>query len=228
MHDFSIYGILFDMDGVLIDSGEAHFQAWHQLGEEVGVPHTREFFRQTFGMHNAQILPKWLGRKLDEDELTRLADRKEALYRQLVSTQASAIEGAVPLVGELRRQGFRLAVASSGPRANIELCLRALELEDVFDALSTGDDVSEGKPHPEVFLLAARKLGLPPGQCLVIEDAPAGVEAARRAGAACLALTSTRPAVELSAADLVVSKLSLVEPCELVELIDKTSARDQP
>lgn len=212
------YGAIFDMDGVLVDSGDAHRASWMQLGDEVGVAFTPELFVQTFGMHNNQIIPLWLG-EVTADEVERLALRKEVLYRAAAPDVVRPLPGAVSLVRALRAAGWRLAVASSGPRANVALIVRLLALEDAFDALITGDDVHEGKPHPEVFQKAIAAVGLPPSACVVIEDAPQGVSAGLAAGAAVLAVTTSRPAIDLAAAHRVVDSLETVTPDALHALI---------
>jgi HAD superfamily hydrolase (TIGR01509 family) len=213
-------GAIFDMDGVLVDSAELHYRAWSRLGEELGAPHPREVFERTFGMHNRQIIPIWLGRELPPDELEALSVRKEALYREAAAAGIAPLEGVIDLIGSLWRSGFALAVGSSGPLANVELILDALGVRDRFTALSTGDDVTHGKPDPEVFIKAARKLGLPPERCAVIEDAPQGVEAGLRAGARVVAVASTRPARELRAAHLVVSSLAELDAPRLRRVIE--------
>jgi beta-phosphoglucomutase len=200
-------GAIFDMDGVLIDSTEAHFAAWSRLGDEVGVPMRREIFEGTFGMHNRQILPLWLGDHLESAEIERLSERKEAMFRKEAPSSVRALDGAVELVEQLDNAGFALAVGSSGPRANVELILDLLGVRARFDALATGDDVHHGKPDPEVFLTAAARLSLPPGSCAVIEDAPQGIQAGLRAGCRVIAVASTRPRSELGAAHLVVESL---------------------
>jgi beta-phosphoglucomutase len=206
------HGVIFDMDGVLVDSSEAHFAAWSRLGEELGVAHPREVFESTFGMHNRQIIPLWLGGRVAEDAVQRYSDRKEAIYRELAATEVRPLDGVVELIQSLHANGFRLAVGSSGPRPNVELILGLLGVKELFHALSTGDEVTHGKPNPEVFLKAADKLGCPPERCVVIEDAPQGVEAGVAAGAKVIAVTSTRPASELSKAHVVIASLRDVSP----------------
>ena len=205
------------MDGVLVDSGDVHFMAWSKLGEEIGVPHTRAFFDSTFGMHNDQIFPLWLG-DIEAQEMARMAGRKEALYRDLAPTRLRALEGATELVQALHRECIPLAVGSSGPLANVALILRILGIEKCFSALSTGEDVTHGKPHPQVFQVAAQRLGVEPSACLVVEDAPQGIEAARRAGMKVVAVTSSRPAAELPA-DLVVTSLLELSVSRLRSLV---------
>jgi beta-phosphoglucomutase family hydrolase len=216
-------GVIFDMDGVLVDSKEAHYQAWKRLGEEIDVPCPRDVFERTFGMHNNQIIPIWLGDELQLAEVERLSRRKEEVFREVASGNVMPLEGVVDLVKSLHDNGFSLAVGSSGPLPNVELVLDLLGVRELFSALSTGDEVHHGKPHPEVFLIAARKLGISPERCVVIEDAPQGVEAARAAGAIAVAVTSTRPAADLQEADLVVPSLNDLTAAQLGELVDKNS-----
>jgi len=197
------YGIIFDMDGVLVDSGDAHYEAWRRVGAEEGVPYPRAFFDRTFGMHNRQTIPLWLGRRVSEEAIARLAERKEALYRQSARKLLRPIPGAVELVCALAREGIRLAVGSSGPRANIALGLELLGIASFFRALATGDDVKRGKPAPDIFLYAASQLAIQPKRCVVIEDAPPGIEAAHAAGMRVIALPTSRPAAQLVAADMI-------------------------
>ncbi len=213
------YAAIFDMDGVLVDSSQAHFAAWSELGRRISEPFSRAFFDQTFGMHNAQIFPLWLG-DLSAERIQELSLEKEALYREAAAGEVQALEGAVELVRALDEADFALAVGSSGPRANVELILRILGVAECFDALSTGDDVTHGKPHPEVFSKAAERLGLEPARCLVLEDAPQGIEAALRAHMRVLAVTSSRPAADLQDAHRIVHSLREVGPAELAALID--------
>lgn len=212
-------GAIFDMDGVLVDSAEAHYEAWCLLGDEVGKEHPREFFEKTFGMHNREIIPIWLGPEVPRDEVERLSVLKEALYRKVAAETLKPLDGSVDLVRALGADGFLLAVGSSGPPENVQLVLEVLQLGDLFSALSTGADVREGKPDPEVFLKAAEKLGIPPAQCVVFEDAPQGVEAGLRAGSRVIAVSSTRAPEELSEADLVVSSLARLEPATVRDVL---------
>lgn len=214
----SDWSAIFDMDGVLVDSSEAHFQAWQRLGMEVGKPFTRELFQLTFGMHNQQIVPLWMEQEVEQSELDRLANIKETTYRQLVTELMRPIPGVIDLVAALHAEGITMAVGSSGPLPNIQLVLRQLGISHFFSALSTGEDVLHGKPDPEVFLVAARRLGRRPERCVVLEDAPQGVEAARRGGMAVLGITSSRAEEDLQA-DRVVATFEGLKPSDLRELL---------
>lgn len=214
------YGAIFDMDGVLVDSHESHYVAWHALGQRHGVPFDKPLFDKTFGSHNAQILPIWLGRSLSPEEIEALANEKEEMFREHVRDHVHPLPGAQDLVRALKQADFKLAVGSSGPRQNVELLLRGLGIREAFEVLITGDDVTHGKPHPEVFAKAAVALGLPPDRCVVVEDAPQGVEAGLAAGIRVLAVTSTRTAQELSHATRVVDTLVGIGPGHFRELVD--------
>jgi beta-phosphoglucomutase len=218
-----VYGAIFDMDGVLVDSYWAHFASWKQLAQELGRTLSEEEFAQTFGRTSREILrQRWPDLAARPEELQRLDRRKEDLYRQIIRKQFPAMPGAAELLRQLWEANFRLAIASSGPTENVDLVLRELDVASLLHAVVTGQHVARGKPDPEVFLRAAEKLGLPAHRCVVVEDAPAGIEAARRAGMAVIGLVSTgRRREELQPADLVVESLTQLRPEELQALIDQ-------
>lgn len=200
--------VIFDMDGVLIDSYEAHFQSWIDLAGETGKKFTREDFTWAFGRTSRETVVKYWGGDLAPDRVAQLDDRKEELYRVIIADKLSVMPGVLALMDGLHRSGFKLAVGSSGPPENVFVTVDRLG-RSRFDAIVTGKDVTHGKPNPEVFLTAAKKLGLPPENCAVIEDAPAGIAAARAAGMIAIGLTSTgRTRAELAAADVVVGTLA--------------------
>lgn len=174
--------VLWDLDGTLIDSEELHWLAWRDTMSVEGVSLTRDEFLSTFGQRNDSILPRWLPTASPERRI-HVGDTKEKAYRHLVrSTGISPLPGAAEWVRRLSEEGWRQAVASSAPRANIEVVLEVLGLASYFGATVSAEDVTHGKPAPDVFLAAAKQLDVPPPNCIVVEDAAAGVEAARRAG----------------------------------------------
>lgn len=190
-------GAIFDMDGVLVDNLEYHIRAWQQLGSEQGRKLSRESIRRVFGQRNDEMIRSLFDSSLSRDVLVLYAARKEEIYRALMAPALTPVPGLPGLLDGLREAGMRTAVATSGPRENAHLVLDGLDLRRYFDAVVTGDDVSRSKPHPDIFLLAARRLGLPPEQCVVFEDSSSGIEAAARAGCRCIALATTHPASEL-------------------------------
>ena len=210
-------GVIFDVDGVLVDSYRAHFQSWQTMARRHGLHMTEEQFAATFGRTSREIIPSlWPGR-VEPSRVAQLDEEKEAIYREVLRRDFPEMDGAGELLADLRGAGFALAVGSSGPPANVELVLDCLG-PHLFDAGVSGADVTRGKPDPEVFLKAAGKLDLPPGRCAVIEDAPAGIEAARRAGAGAIALTGTASREKLAHADLVVDSLRELSP-RTIELL---------
>lgn len=179
--------VLWDLDGTLIDSRDYHWRAWRDTMHAENVEFTEADFRATFGQRNEEILAGRLGRDAGVDRIRRVGDAKEARYRELLRLEGIApLPGAAEWVRTLHDQGWRQAVASSAPRLNVEAVEAALGLTDLMDAVVAAEDVEVGKPDPQVFLLAASRLDVPPARCVVVEDAAAGVEAARRAGMACI------------------------------------------
>lgn len=215
--------VLFDVDGVLVDSFQAHFQSWLILAQENGFSFTREDFTSTFGRTSRDIIAAlWPGDNLDSEQIRALDDRKEALFRGLIADDFPAMDGAVELIDALLDAGYLLAVGSSGPPENISLVLERLGREKAFAAVVTGMDVTAGKPDPQVYLLAAERLNIKPARCAVVEDAPAGIAAARAATMASIGLASTgRTVQELGEADLVVRSLGELTPQVIGALIDQ-------
>jgi beta-phosphoglucomutase len=215
--------VIFDVDGVLTDSYDAHFQSWQRMFGEIGVQFTDEQFRSTFGRTNRDIFNELYPGQMNDEEARRLGDRKEELYRKIVSETFKPLPGAVALIDALRTAGFKLAVGSSGPPENIALTLEKLGRAERFDATVTGRDVQRGKPDPQVFLLAAERLDVRPERCAVIEDAPQGIEAANRAAMTSIAVTGTATRDKLSHARLVVDSLEQLTPYKITTLIDERS-----
>ena len=211
--------VLWDMDGVLVDTGSFHWQAWERLSRQAGFPMTHEDFQRTFGWRNEEILRELLGPDISDQRVVELGDRKEELYRDAVRGKVRPLAGAIELLHKLQEAGFRQAVASSAPRANIELILEELGIKGDFGAVLCDRDVERGKPDPQVFLRAAERLGVVPSRCLVIEDAVMGVRAALAAGMACLAVATTHPAEGLREADRVVASLAEVTVADVRRMV---------
>jgi beta-phosphoglucomutase family hydrolase len=206
-------GVIFDWDGVVIDSSAQHERSWELLAEEIQKPLPPGHFKAGFGKKNQEIIPDLYGWSDDPAEIQRLGDRKEELYRKLVREQGVVVlPGARELLVALRDASIRRSVGSSTPRANLDAIFAATGLGELFDAVVSANDVGNGKPAPDVFLLAAARLGLAPADCLVIEDAHVGIEAARRAGMKVLAVATTNRLSELVLADAAVSSLEGVTP----------------
>ncbi|HWE63068.1 MAG TPA: HAD family phosphatase [Chloroflexota bacterium] len=202
--------VLWDLDGTLADTEQAHFSAWQALVRGYGRELTWDEFKPTFGLGNPDILHMLVDPALEQPELERLSQHKEQLFRDETGGSIAAMPGALALVAHLQRLGVPQAIASSAPVENITFILRALDLEGAFATAVSRWQVPNGKPFPDIFLRAAANLGVPPGQCVVLEDAPAGVQAAHAAGMRCIALVSTWPEEALAGADLLVRDLSTV------------------
>lgn len=208
----SICAVIFDLDGVLIDSAAAHRASWQALGAEEGIAVSDQSVAAVFGRQNRDIVPILFGDDRTPDNVRELGARKEELYRGIVRGRIPAKPGAVELVKHYHQGGNQLAIGSSTTRANIDLALGELGIADLFDVLVSSEDVPIGKPDPGVFLAAAEKLGVSPADCLVIEDAPAGVQAGKAAGMAVVALAGSYAADKLHQADRVISCLSELIP----------------
>lgn len=196
--------VLWDLDGTLVDSGEMHWWSWRDTLTAVGVPVTYEQFAGTFGQKNDRILRAWLGPDATPERIAEIAEAKESEYRRLVSVHGlRPLPGAREWVERLRAEGWRQTIASSAPRKNVDVMLAAIGLDATFDAIVASEDVGKGKPDPEVFLTAAARLGATPERSIVVEDAAAGIEAARRAGIKCIGVSD--PTLQ---ADVVVASLT--------------------
>ena len=202
--------VLWDLDGVIADTGEYHYQAWREVFGKRGVDYGREEFMRHFGQRHDTIIYDALGYDISREEFDAITDAKQASYRRRVGADIRPLPGAIELIKSLNRQGIKSAIASSAPPENIEIILRGLGIEGCFQAIAAGTEVPEGKPSPQVFRLAAEKLGADPGSCVVIEDAIAGVAAAHRAGMKCIAVTNSHSRDSLKNADLIVGSLEEV------------------
>jgi beta-phosphoglucomutase len=219
--------VIFDIDGVLVDSYAAHFASWRALAAEAGFPSVSEArFAATFGRTSREIIAElWPEERLTELRIAELDDRKEAIYRRALQQRFPAMQGAVELIQELDAAGFALAAGSSGPPANVELALDQLGQRQRFRAVVTGRDVQRGKPDPQVFQLCAQRLDASCRQCAVIEDAPAGIDAANAAGMLSIGLVSTGHArEELAAAAHVVQRLSDLSSSKLRQWLQNHAA----
>lgn len=216
-------GVIFDMDGVLVDTGWAHRQAWFDVAAVEGLPMSDEFFRSTFGMQNAAILPM-LRPGISQADVKRLSVWKEQRYREVAKARPDLAPGAKALLEDLKRHGFRLAIGSSAPPENLDVFWDAHSLADYFDARVTSEQVTESKPSPQTFLRAAEKLGLAPARCAVVEDAVQGVQAGRAGGMRVVAVTTTHGRDELADADYVVGGLADLKASDFLALLGRAEA----
>jgi len=210
-------GVIWDLDGVLVDTGEFHFQAWSETLKNNGIPLTRERFNVTFGMNNAGVLTTLLGSAPALDFLARVEEEKEQRFRESIRGRVQPLPGVQLWLSRLQAATVPQAIASSAPQANIDAIVDELGFRSYFAALVSGANMP-GKPDPAVFLEAARLIGLSPERNVVIEDSISGVEAARRAGMKCIAVTTTNSRDALKSAHLVVDRLDALSWEELERL----------
>jgi beta-phosphoglucomutase family hydrolase len=202
--------VLWDLDGVIADTEDYHFRAWRSVFRKRGVDFTQAEFQHHFGQRNDTIIKSALGGDLTPQEVDIIANEKEQSYRRRVAGHIKPLPGAVELIRSLQKHGIKEAITSSAPPENIRLILRGLGIEDCFQAIAYGREVAEGKPSPQIFLLAAQRLGVPPEDCVVIEDSVAGAAGAKGGGMKCVAVTNTHPRDSLKEADLIVDTLEAV------------------
>lgn len=196
-------GFLFDNDGVLIDSSAFHWYSWQLLmQEDDSLKLTEEQFVEGFGKRNDLIL-KEAQPKASEKQRQQWAERKEELFRQSAQGKISLLPGMETFLKELKQKNIPRIIASSTPIENLRMYLKQTVLGNYFTQFVSAEEVPHGKPHPDVFLEAAKRLGLPPSSCIVIEDAPAGIEAGKKAGCYVIALETTHSKESLTYADLI-------------------------
>ncbi len=214
--------VIWDMDGVIVDTAIYHLKSWQAAFQRRGVNFSEEDFRRHFGQRNDIIIRDALGQDAPQSEMDAISREKEDDFRNMIRQDIKALPGAIELIESLVKDKFKLALVSSAPRKNIRLLLTGLNINGYFNIVICGEDVTEGKPSPQGFLLAAQKLEVEPENCIIIEDAVAGVTAAKRAGMRCLAVTNTHPRTSLMEAALIVDTLETVSVPDLERLISRS------
>ena len=224
MSEANGYGVIWDMDGTLVNTAELHFEAWRVTCAELGRDFTRADFAATFGRRNPEIMDVLFPGRFSAAEVDRIGERKEQLYRAAAERLGvTLLPGVRPLMEGLHRLGVKQAIGSSAPRANLDLILRLTGIEGFLSAVVSAEDTTRGKPDPQVFLVAAQRLGVEPRRCVVFEDAPAGVEAAKAGGMKCIAVRfvghHSADKLAHTGADRVVASLEEVSPEDVLRLL---------
>ena len=214
-----LMGVIFDLDGVLIDTGQFHRDAWYMMSKEEGLTFSDEHFYSTFGMQNYQIIPTMTSSDLATEEISRMSDRKELLFRELINGRLKLLNGAEDLIVDLKNKGFRLSIGSSTTKHNMDFIRENLPIFNRFDAFVVDKDVTNGKPAPDTFLKAAERLSLEPKCCVVVEDAVQGVQAGKAAGMPVVAVTTTRQRNDLMQADMIVDSLDELKSDDFLKLL---------
>jgi HAD superfamily hydrolase (TIGR01509 family) len=199
--------VIFDMDGVIVDSEPYSMQALIDILRQYGIDPTEAEIRRSYGRRIRDDFADYFSRYGVTAHLETAIARKEARYYHLAAGHLKPFPGVMRLLKRLRARGHGLALASSGDRVKVAFGMQALSLDGTFEAVVCGNDVTRSKPDPEIYLLAAQRLKIPPAACVAIEDAPAGVEAAKRAGMRCIAVTNSVAREQLRQADLIVASL---------------------
>jgi len=203
-----IKAVLFDLDGVIINSSEFHFEAWKKFCQKFNILLTEEDFKKGFGKKNKDILEEIFKKPLSDKLIKKYSEEKERLFRELAKGKITSIRGAKEFIRRLIEDKYLLALVSSTPKINIEFIMEEIKLENYFKAIISAEDVKEGKPNPECYLKAAKKLKVNPEECIVIEDSLAGIEAALAAKMKCIAITTTEPYEKLKKATYIVNSFS--------------------
>jgi beta-phosphoglucomutase family hydrolase len=197
---------VFDMDGTIVDNMDFHTQSWVEFLRRHDIElDPEEFFRETAGRQGKEIIRKYLGGHFSDEQVAAMNREKEEIYRQLYEPHRKEVEGFSRFIEQAKARGVKLAVATAGPPGNIAFVLDGLDLRQHFLAVVGAADVQRGKPHPDVFLAAADKLGVQAADCIVFEDAPLGVEAARNAGMPAVVLSTTLEASAFARYDNVIA-----------------------
>jgi HAD superfamily hydrolase (TIGR01509 family) len=208
MIDFmKLEAVIWDMDGVLLDSGASHYKAMRATLEKYKIKVYEERLLRTFGMTNQQNIQFMVDQPISKELTDRISREKDILFQRIIKDKAVFLPGVKKWIEAFRQNGIPQALASSGSPGNINAVLTALAAETYFDEIVSGDG-QPSKPDPFVFLKTADRLGIVPLNCLVIEDAVAGVQAAKAAGMKCIAVTTTNPAEKLADADVVLDNLA--------------------
>lgn len=219
--------LLFDLDGTLIDSMPHHQEAWVEWHRRRDLPFDAEgFFAETAGRANAEILRTIVPGHTADDYLA-MADEKELLYRERAAQSLELIAGFEALRVAARERGIKLAICTASTPENMALAFERFGLDAHVDTVVSPADGLRAKPHPDIFLEAARRLRVPPAHCIVFEDAPLGVEAARRAGMPAVALTTTMPAEAFDHFDNLLAATNDLSSPDLGALLERASRRQQ-
>lgn len=198
------YAAIFDMDGVISHTNPFHAEAFRAFFKNHNIEQAteEEFEQHMYGKHNSYIMQHFFKRPISPEELRTLEFEKEQLFRVIYKDHVAPIKGLIEFLGQLKDSGFKLAVATSAPKENMDLILDELNIRPLFSSTLSSEDVKLHKPHPEVYLKSAENLGIPIKQCIVFEDSFSGITAAQNAGMKVVAVLSTHKRDELPPSDI--------------------------
>lgn len=219
------YAVIFDMDGVIAHTNPYHTEAFKQFFDKYGVSYSiSDFEDHMYGKHNDYIMRHFFRRPLEDAEVQQLSDEKEALFREIYADHVAPVAGLPGFLAALKSGGFRLGVATSAPRANLDFILDRLALRPLMDAVLSSEDVTAHKPDPEIYLKAAGRLGVAPARCAVFEDSYSGVSAGLNAGASVVGVLTSHTADELPPCKRYIADYLGIGAADIVELLTSVNA----
>ncbi|HJS01146.1 MAG TPA: HAD family phosphatase [Flavobacterium sp.] len=213
--------VIFDMDGVICHTNPHHVKAFEAFFDNYQISYTeKEFEEHMYGKHNGYIMSHFFKRPIKGEELKKLEDEKESMFREIYKDKVETIPHYLAFLDKLKARNFKTAVATSAPRANLDLIVSALKIEDKMDSMLSSEDVSHHKPDPEVYLKSAKNVGVAPSHCIVFEDSFSGVSAALNAGMKVVGVLSTHTMEELPPCDFYINDYSDVNVDKLLALLN--------
>jgi beta-phosphoglucomutase len=213
------FAVIFDMDGVLIDSNPYHKIALQQFCTKYGFNlNDEELKNRIYGRTNKEWIRNLFGHDITEEELRKYALEKEELYRKLYAKDISPVKGLLIFLTSLRSKGIKRAIGTSAPRGNVDFTLKSIDASHFFDIILDESDVEKGKPDPEIYIKCARAVGYAPANCIVIEDSISGLSAAKASGAKVIGISTTHSKEEMTDADLVITDFDEITPESLQKL----------
>ncbi|NGM64283.1 HAD family hydrolase [Sphingobacterium sp. SGR-19] len=216
------FAVIFDMDGVICHTNPYHAKAFEQFFDKYKIPYTeKEFEEHMYGKHNSYIMTHFFKREIIGQELKQLEEEKEALFRKIYHQEVVPLPHYLPFLDDLKSAGFKTAVATSAPLANLKLILDSLQIDARMDSLMASEDVSQHKPHPEVYLKSAEKLGVSPDACVVFEDSFSGVTAALNAGMKVVGVLSSHSREELPPCSLYINDYREINATRVLNLLQQ-------
>ncbi|MBD1422734.1 HAD family hydrolase [Sphingobacterium chuzhouense] len=214
------FAVIFDMDGVICHTNPYHAKAFEQFFDKYKIPYTeKEFEEHMYGKHNSYIMTHFFKREIIGKELQQLEEEKESLFREIYQQEVVPLPHYLPFLDDLKSAGFKTGVATSAPLANLKLILDSLQIDAKMDSLMASEDVSQHKPHPEVYLKSAEKLGVSPNACVVFEDSFSGVTAALNAGMKVVGVLSSHSREELPPCSLYINDYREINATRVLNLL---------
>ncbi|MEJ5056114.1 HAD family hydrolase [Sphingobacterium sp. MYb382] len=216
----SKYAVIFDMDGVICHTNPFHALAFQAFFDKYNIPYTeKEFEDHMYGKHNSHIMTYFFKRPIHGAELVALEEEKEGLFRKIYADHVETIPHYIPFLNGLKEAGFATAIATSAPRANMDLIVDVLGIRTMMQSILASEDVKLHKPHPEVYLQSSNTIGVPPENCLVFEDSFSGITAGLNAGMKVVGVLSTHAKADLPPCSFYINDYSEINAAKVMELL---------